>query len=334
MISPVLGLDIGGANLKAAHASGDTVLRPYELWKNPAGLADALRSLLAELPPFERLAITMTGELCDCFTTRREGVLMILDAAAAVAGAAPVRVWTTDGCFVNLDQARAAPLTAAAANWLALATYAGRNTPPTLGLLIDIGSTTADLVPLRDGCPVPRGRNDWDRLQHGELVYTGVRRTPICAMLGETVVPELFATTLDAYLMLGLIREDPADCHTADGRPATISHAHARLARMVLLDPDTTPTAETLKLARQVLARQCGQILGALGRVLEHRKYYPEVIVLAGSGEFLAQMVLHEFPPGFRPRPSIISLAEVLGPQLSAAACAYAVAVLAAEEGT
>ena len=86
MLPPVLGLDVGGANLKAAHTAGPAVSRPFPLWKRPGDLADELRALVAPLPPFERLAVTMTGELCDCFATKREGVLHILTAVEAGAG--------------------------------------------------------------------------------------------------------------------------------------------------------------------------------------------------------------------------------------------------------
>ena len=40
-----LALDIGGANLKAAHTSGATRSLPFALWKQPERLADALRCL-------------------------------------------------------------------------------------------------------------------------------------------------------------------------------------------------------------------------------------------------------------------------------------------------
>src|SRR5262249_34155249 len=61
---PVLGLAVGGANLKAAHPAGCRSLR-FPLWKEPRGLSAALRRLTAGLP-FDRVAVTMTGELCDC----------------------------------------------------------------------------------------------------------------------------------------------------------------------------------------------------------------------------------------------------------------------------
>src|SRR5205807_39982 len=121
---------------------------------------------------------------CDCFETKRQGVLFLLDAVAQAAGATPVQVWRNDGRFVGLSFAPLDPLPVAAANWLALAMFVGRYAARGAALLIDIGSTTTDIVPLRDGCPVPVGRTDRDRLRSGELVYTGVRRTPVCAVLG------------------------------------------------------------------------------------------------------------------------------------------------------
>src|SRR5262245_15374302 len=71
-MTPALGLDIGGANLKAAHTSGAATSRPFALWKQPRDLAAALRELVADLPPAGRVAVTMTGELCDCFATKRD----------------------------------------------------------------------------------------------------------------------------------------------------------------------------------------------------------------------------------------------------------------------
>src|SRR5262245_3338572 len=106
-MTDVLGLDIGGANLKAAHTAGSARLRPFALWKHPDRLADELRDLLTGWPPFARLAVTMTGELCDCFATRREGVLHILAAVEAVAGPIPVAVWYTDGQFHTIAEPRA-----------------------------------------------------------------------------------------------------------------------------------------------------------------------------------------------------------------------------------
>ena len=305
--SPV-GLDIGGANLKAAHLDGTALSRPFPLWQNPAALPEALRELVQALPANDLLAVTMTGELCDCFASQREGVHAILAAVAEVAESQPVLVWQATGQFVDLETAKASPHDTAAANWLALATLAGRYAPQGSALLLDIGSTTSDIVPLLDGVPVPRGRTDPDRLRLGELVYTGVRRTPLCALLSDGHAAELFATTLDAYLTLGRIAEDEGYCHTADSRPATLAAAHARLARMRCADPEQFSERDRRELALLVQRRQLVLIRDALNRVGDRSLGGPPgTVILAGEGEFLGQLALTGFGG------AVVSLQDQLG---------------------
>jgi probable H4MPT-linked C1 transfer pathway protein len=338
MTRSVLGLDIGGANLKAAHSSGRVLHQPFELWKNPSQLPRVLEAAFETLPPFDVLAVTMTGELCDCFESKRQGVHCILDAVAQAAGPIPVRVWQTDGRLVDLAAAQAAPLLAAAANWLALAAFAGRLVPAGPGLVVDVGSTTTDLIPLWDGRPVPEGRTDQERLRSRELVYTGVRRTPLCALLGSAGAAEWFATTLDIYLVLGMIAEDPLDRATADGRPATRTAAHSRLARMFCADAETFDEAEARYLAEMLCRRQTGLLQAAFHEVVarlrlrgERTTPFVPTVLLAGSGEFLARSALEN--QSVVPAPRLLSLREILGPAISAAACAYAVAQLAGDAG-
>jgi probable H4MPT-linked C1 transfer pathway protein len=329
MTTSVLGLDVGGANLKAAHSDGAARSRPFALWKDPAGLPAALSALIGEMPRADRLAVTMTGELCDCFETKREGVAAILDAVEGAAGDQPVRVWRNDGRFVDREEARAKPLKVAAANWLALATFVGRWAPKGPALLLDVGSTTTDVVPLLDGRPVPQGRSDPDRLRCEELVYTGVRRTPLCAILGSEGPAEFFATTLDVYLLLGWVAEDGADRNTADGRPATKAAAEARLARMLGADLETSTAKERERLAQRVLLKQLYALTSAVERVAGRLPKPPRTVVVAGAGEFLARPLLEQqeaIPPC-----EVVFLADRLSPEVSRAACAHAVAALAAE---
>ena len=324
----ILGLDVGGANLKAVHSDGAARSVPFALWRDPAGLPEALRSVRDALPPADVLAVTMTGELCDCFGSKRQGVAAILAAVEAMAGPTPVRVWCNEGRFLDPAKARALALQTAAANWLALATFAGRHAPHGSALLIDIGSTTTDLGPLLHGKPIPSGRTDPERLRSGELVYTGVRRTPLCALLDGSAA-ELFATTLDAYLLLGGIGEDAADCNTADGRPATRAAAERRLARMLCADLESSTADERRGVAVRAAQRQQEMLRRALIQVLSRLPAPPQTIVLAGEGEFLAAEVCGSFDP--LGRAAVVSLSQKLGPAISQAACAHAVAVLAAE---
>jgi probable H4MPT-linked C1 transfer pathway protein len=326
----VLGLDIGGANLKAAHTGGFTRHVGFALWKNPAGLVDALRAIVEAAPPHGVLAVTMTGELCDCFESKREGVGAILSAVAAVTRT-PVRVWTTDGTFIDMEAARSQPLKAASANWLALATFAGRFAPSGPALLIDIGTTTTDIIPLVDGRPVPRGRTDKERLASSELLYRGWRRTPVCVHMGDGAA-ELFATYLDVYLVLKMVPEDPADRDTADGKPATRAAAHRRLARMMCADLETSTHSECEKLASILNLRLVTAIAMTIGSVIKRLPGPPCAVISSGSGEFLLPMV-NGCPVGMNlSNAPVVSLAQRLGPAISAAACAHAVAVLCAEQ--
>ena len=332
MTPTVLGLDIGGANLKAATSTGLARTRPFPLWKDPAGLAIALTRLLESMPQADLLAVTMTGELCDCYESKRHGVLAILDGVEAVAGAAATNVWRNDGQFVNLTAARTAPLEVAAANWLALATFAGRYVPTGSGLLIDVGSTTTDIIPLRDGLPIPRARTDPERLAARELLYQGVRRTPLCTLTGKTCAAELFATTLDVHLLLGHIAECPFDCETADGRPATRAAAHARIARMLCADLETSTEEQRLGLAHRVFRTQTVRMREALEQVMSDLPSPPGTLVLSGSGEFLARTTVASLPQLAACHQ--VSLTSKLGAEISQAACAYALALLAAEGGS
>src|SRR3990172_4014916 len=101
-----LGLDIGGANLKAADGRGWAHSVPFALWRDPDGLAGALSELAATAPGSERWAVTMTGELCDCFRTKADGVRHILAAVEMAAGPRDVVVYLVDGRLVSVDEAR------------------------------------------------------------------------------------------------------------------------------------------------------------------------------------------------------------------------------------
>ena len=124
----------------------------------------------------------------------------------------------------------AQPLKAAAANWHALARFAARYVPGDCGLLVDIGSTTTDVIPLVAGRPAAAGPDrsraiDERRigLHRRRADARSVRWRPNCLGPAGLARPlqEVFATAWDVYLMLEDLPEEPASLHTADGRPAT-----------------------------------------------------------------------------------------------------------------
>ena len=110
----------------------------------------------------------MTAELSQAFRTKREGVGAVLDAVARAFPSDPVHVYLVDGRFVGPAEARARPLEAGASNWVATATLVARLAPD--AILVDIGTTSTDVIPIAGGRVAARGRTDPARLSTGELV--------------------------------------------------------------------------------------------------------------------------------------------------------------------
>jgi len=335
----IVGLDIGGANLKAASVDGQAASRSFAIWREPDRLPGQLHELLADLPPADALAVTMTAELADCFETKSEGVRRILDSVLQAAAGCPVVVWQTGGEFVSVADAKELTQLVAAANWHALATFSGRLAQEGDAILIDIGTTTTDLIPIHDGLPVPWGLTDRGRLASHELVYTGVGRTPICSLasrvaLGDQNVglaAELFATTRDIYLLTGDHPEDSNCRDTADGRPATRADAARRLARMLCCDSTEISDDELLDVAGQIATIQLDLLGHALRRVIGiSRDGHPlETVLVSGSGSFLARRLVasHHDLAGARQ----VDLSECFSSDIATAACAFATARLAQE---
>jgi probable H4MPT-linked C1 transfer pathway protein len=332
-----LGLDIGGANLKAADGCGWARSVPFPLWREPQRLAERLSHLIESGPPSQALAATMTGELCDCFERKAEGVRYIVDSLAAVAGNRDVRVYGVDGRFVEVGQARESPQLAAASNWHALATFVCRFVTSPTGLLIDVGSTTTDIIPLIDSRAAARGSNDTERLLSQELLYRGVGRTPICALTDALplrgqlcrMAAELFATTADAHVLLGNLPEDPTADWTADGRPLTKACAQQRLARQLCADANELTAEELLTIAKTVRDVQLDELTRSIEVVTSRMSVAPATSVVSGSGQFLAEEVAQRVFPNCR----IVSLRNEIGPEASDCAPAHAAAVLATELG-
>ncbi len=330
-----LALDIGGANIKAADGQGYAASQYFPLWQQPDELSQALRAIIAGAPAAEQFVVTMTGELADCYGTKAEGVRSILGALSTAVDGRRVQVYLTDGRLVSLDDAREEPLQAAAANWHALARFACRFVSGDTGLLIDVGSTTTDIVPIVGGKVAATGDTDPDRLACGELVYTGVERSPICSLVSSLpwhgkpcpIAAELFATTHDVYVTLGELPEEPTNTHSADGRPMTKEFAHDRLARMICADREMFTPEDASAAAEAVRRSQLAKMGVAAAGVIARLSAPPATVVISGRGESLARELLVRLglPSG------IVSLTDELGAEVSRAATAHALAVLAAE---
>ncbi|MCU0712852.1 MAG: hypothetical protein MUC43_12395 [Pirellula sp.] len=358
--SPWIGLDIGGANIKAAHTSGWSNHLDFPMWKQPTLLASALGELLAAAPPFAGVGVTMTGELADCFQTRAEGVATILDQVTTILPAQIVRVYSVQGTWLTVGAAARSPWSAAASNWVALAQFMRFKFSEGRGLIVDIGSTTTDIIPISNGEIAIDAKTDSQRMQCGALVYTGVERSNVAAisryvpLYGAScpLMNELFATSRDVHLWLGDIEDNPTCNQTADGAPATRAHARFRLARVVgedgstLADSDIDAIANQIRLDQTMLiARGMEQVVqvawGSKGIATKKTKpsksksnlandseggFLPDQILVSGHGDFLVEDAMRVLDWNM-PR---VNWSSLYSPELSRIGPAYAVALLGA----
>jgi len=339
----VVGLDIGGANIKAVLLQyqkqqiikHDVSVRVFEIWKEPNSLAMLLKEMARDLaaPEFSRVAVTMTAELSDAFRTKREGVLYILDAVEQAFGKSSIYPFSLEGVFLRYDKAWQVPLTLAASNWLASARYLAGSFPD--GILIDIGSTSTDIIPIYQGKVINKGSTDPDRLRSGELVYSGILRTNPNTIVNQVpmrgrlcrVAAEHFTCMADVYLILGRIQPESYSCPTPDGRGITVVASQERLTRLVCADSEIMDITEIKNLAHYLFEKHLQQITEALLQVLSGLDDTSNLPVMpVGAGGFLAKEVARRLDL------SVIDIDQESCAVSLAALPAYAVAHLLAQD--
>ncbi|MBK1836809.1 S-layer protein [Azospirillum sp. YIM B02556] len=305
-MTTTLGLDVGGAHLKAAWLSGgeliDVAQEPCPLWQGLDRLEAALATVAGRHRPVAVAAVTMTGELVDLFADRADGVGQILDALASALPGVRLEIFAGPTGFLPPGEARRRVAEVASANWHATAALAALALPE--GILVDIGSTTTDIVPFANGRVLHAGYTDATRMETGELLYTGVVRTPVMAVASQApvdgvwrgVMAEYFATMADAHRLAGTLPEG-ADLHpTADGRDKGPEASARRLARMVGADlgegDHAAGGAVWRRLADHFIDRQIRKVEDGLAQVVSRGVVPDEApVVGAGVGRFLVERV-------------------------------------------
>ncbi len=333
----IIGWDVGGAHLKAARLGPGGVVQavvqlPCPLWQGMEHLYQAVAQARSQIGEASRHAVTMTGEMVDLFTSRAEGVARLARAMEEQLPGAAVRFFGAESGFVDAAAAAAIPHRIASANWLASAAVVAATQGS--ALLVDVGSTTADLVPVRDGEVGAQGRDDSERLITGELVYTGVVRTPVMALAERVpfaghwlpLIPEYFATAADVHRLTGDLPECADQYPAADGGPKTVEASARRLARMIGRDLDSADLPAWRALARWLSEAQHRRLADAADMLLSIGVLPPGTpVVGAGVGRFLAARLAAAQGTKF------IAFAELIGapPGLADAVsdCAPAVAV-------
>ncbi len=270
----------------------------------------------------------MTGELCDAFPSRREGVAGLAAIAADhLAPSIPI-IYAGRAGFVELGEAARHAVDIASANWHASAALVALRLPD--ALFIDIGSTTADLIPIVAGHVAAVGYSDAERLASGELVYTGLTRSFVMSIASRApfrgawtpLMNEYFASSADVHRILGDLPDGADKMATADGREKTVEASRARLARMIGREADEGAASEWDGLAAWFAERQMRQIADAVSlRLSRNDVPIAAPVVAAGVGEGIAAEVAR------RLRRSRVGFSSLIAGPPEASHCAPAVAV-------
>ena len=335
----ILGWDLGGAHIKAARMDSmgcvnAVVQWPCPLWLGLDRLGQGIDHVIEQIGavPESKHAVTMTGELVDLFPDRVTGVRQLIAVMTEHFADKQMAVYAGTSGFLNPDGAIMASSQVASANWHASASLAARHLPE--GLLVDIGSTTTDLIPFSANAVLATGYSDHQRLSQEELLYTGVVRTPLMAVARRvpfhgdwtSLMAEHFATTADIYRLTGELPQGVDLLPSADNGEKTEAGSARRLARMLGLDVDAAGMDEWRCVARFMAEQQLRSLADACERVFSRVELSGAApLVGAGVGRFLIRKLSKRLDRPYIGFDQFFTCTERM--KIKVAECAPAVAV-------
>lgn len=339
--SIIAGFDIGGAHLKVTRAEDGRIVEAATiatpLWQGLHNLTSALDKAAPIYAGANLNAFTMTGELSDIFPSRDTGVAALLDQISTRFPTGEKVVYAGPSSFVGVEQAVRLSTDVASANWHATASLVAKLAGD--ALFVDMGSTTTDIIAVRNGAVANDGYTDAGRLLTGELVYTGFTRTFLFGVASSAPVRgrltplmnEYFASIADAHRILGVLDEEDDRHPSADGKEKTVDGSIARLARMVGRDATYLTPPEWREVARWFSEQQLRKVHDAASLVAGPlARDVP--IVGAGTGRWQIRRLAERMERRFVDFADIIPADDAIRREASRAAPASAVALLAGRQ--
>ena len=337
----VFGWDLGGANVKLARVDGGRVVNvaqiPCPIIPERSKFDAAVDVALPLISSPALHALTMTGELSDVFNDRAEGVSYLVELMQRVTAGQTLRVYAGSFGFLDPDDAKNRTLEVASANWHATAALIARHHQD--ALLVDVGTTTTDLIPIKAGAVAARGATDAERLTESELLYTGVVRTPVMAVAHSAPFKRPRATDCGGALRhhgrcLAAHRRSSRrrrPLPAADQRGKSGPESAARLARMLGRDESEAELGAWMALARYFADCQLAEIEHAARGLAERDALAPSAPVIgAGCGRFVAKALAERLGRPYLDFAEIIDAAPEAREMAARCAPAVAVALLAA----
>jgi probable H4MPT-linked C1 transfer pathway protein len=341
-MTTIAGWDLGGANLKLALIESGTLVHaaliPCPIRQDPSKFDAALSEAFPLCPPAARHVVTMTGELSDVFPDRAEGVAYLVGMMREATDGEALFYGDKSG-FLDCISAVERSSEVASANWHASGALLAEFFSD--ALFVDVGTTTTDLIPLKGGAVAARGYTDGERLTLGELVYTGVVRTPVMAVAHEApfdgcmqrIAAERFATMADVWRLLGELPCHADPYPTPDLKGKTTQESATRLARMLGRDIGEAGLLAWIDLARHFAECQlAGVEVAALALLVREEIAADAPVIGAGCGRFLARHLAQRAARPYRDFADLIDCAPEIRETAATCAPAVTLALLAERE--
>ncbi len=277
----MIGLDIGGANVKVASEDGYEIIH-FPVWKRLNELEDVLKSLRRRYDS-DTACVVITAELSDVFKRKSDGIRFISKVLERVFD----RVYYID-LKGEIREKIDDPRMFMATNWIASCRFLLEEGYRDF-IFIDIGSTTTDIIPVRDKVV---GKTDLERLVDGELIYIGVLRTPTFHLTDFNVSTEFFSITADVFVVTGDLSEKDYICETPDGRGKSYEDCLNRLARVFCSDLEEVDEDFLVRFALSVKEKFVNTVRR---RVEELRLKGFRTVFGCGLGEFIVREAVKDY---------------------------------------
>src|SRR6056297_1880265 len=180
--------------------------RYFPMWEKSLSPLKLIKEMAGQLGDADYFAVVMTAELSDRFFSKKEGIEYVISLFADNFPQKELYFFNHSAELKKADEIKDINKHAAA-NWAVSAKFLSYFVENFV--LFDLGSTTADLVPVMRGRLALEARTDTERLSAGELIYLGLLRTNLADIVDEIpyrgefvpVMREYFASTADVHLL-------------------------------------------------------------------------------------------------------------------------------------
>ena len=237
-----IGWDIGGAHLKSCVIDRKKIecsVNLCELWKTKE--AEYIIHQIIKKYTQQGVVnnvITMSGEMCDIFNNRDQGVKEILNYFRKFVN---TYVYTQSNGIISITQNKKLQ-NIASANWHVIAKFMSKKL--TNAIVIDLGSTTTDFILIKNSKVINKRLDDFSGLSSQELLYIGCLRTPPYIFerslrinkKNVQIIPENFSSLADVYRIIKKLPKSLYYSSTCDDKDKDIKACMVRFARNFGLD--------------------------------------------------------------------------------------------------